>query len=197
MSIDRAAFERCILDGGVALFPADTVYGLACDPLNPAAFGRLNALKGRDPEKPVAVMYFDPLMMRELLGDLGPRTGDAVGRLLPGPVTLVLPNPAGRYPLACGADTSTLGVRLIEGPLAGAGCVAAQSSANLAGEPPPRRVEDVEATILEGADEVLDGGELPGSASTVIDLSSYEDGDFRVLREGAVSAAEVAATLGT
>ena len=64
-------------------------------------------------------MYFSPLAMRELLAGLGPRTRDAVGALLPGPVTLVVANPERRYPLACREDPERLGVRLIEGPLAG------------------------------------------------------------------------------
>ena len=98
------ALERCIASGGVALFPADGLYGLACDPLNGAAIERIHRIKGRDDGKPSAVMYFSPLAMRELIESLGPRTREAVGALMPGPVTLVVANPARRYPLACRED---------------------------------------------------------------------------------------------
>src|SRR5436190_23882250 len=111
----RAALERCVGKGGVAIFPADTLYGLACDPLNAEAVERIHAIKGRGERKPSAVMYFSPLAMRELISGLGPRTRDAIGALLPGPVTLVVANPERRYPLACRQDTERLGVRMIVG----------------------------------------------------------------------------------
>ena len=157
--------------GGVALFPADGLYGLACDPLDAAAIERIHALKGRDDGKPSAVMYFSPLAMRELLAALGPRTREALGALLPGPVTLVVANPERRYPLACREDPERLGVRLIEGPLAGAACAVFQTSANRSGEPAPRRFDDVDPAILAGVDLAIDGGELTGEPSTVVDLT--------------------------
>src|SRR5439155_17596672 len=97
----REALERCIAVGGVCLFPADTLYGLACDPSRAAAVERIHAIKGRDEGKPSAVMFFAPLAMREILSTLGPRTREALGALLPGPVTAVVANPERRYPLAC------------------------------------------------------------------------------------------------
>src|SRR3954468_20891678 len=115
----RTALERCVGAGGVAIFPADTLYGLACDPLNAEAVQRIHSIKGRDEGRPSAVMYFSPLAMRELVAGLGPRSRQAVSELLPGPVTLVLPNPDRPYPLASPDTPETLGVRLISGPLAG------------------------------------------------------------------------------
>jgi L-threonylcarbamoyladenylate synthase len=188
----REALERCIVGGGVALFPADTLYGLACDPANGAAIDRIHALKGRQDAKPSAVMFFAPLAMRELLSALGPRTRDAVGALLPGPVTLVVDNPEHRYPLACREDPGRLGLRLIEGPLAGARCAIFQTSANLSGAPPPSRFGDVDPAILAGADVAIDGGELRGRPSTVVDLTSLDaTGSWSVLRSGALSEAEL------
>ena len=133
----RVALERCVASGGVAVFPADGLYGLACDPLNAGAIARIHEIKGRDDGKPSALMYFDPLMMRELFGDLGPRTRTAFAALLPGPVTLVAQNPAHRYPLACRATPERLGVRLIEGPLSGVATPIFQTSANRSGEEAP------------------------------------------------------------
>lgn len=192
----RAALERTIAGGGVAVFPADGLYGLACDPLDAVAIGRIHALKGRDDGKPSAVMYFSPLAMRELLGGLGPRTKAAVSALLPGPLTLVVANPEGRYPLACRKDIGRLGVRLLGGPLAGAMCPIFQTSANHSGEPAPGRFEDVPAEIVTGADLAIDGGELTGLPSTVVDISAIDaDGSWAILREGAVSEGDLASRL--
>lgn len=187
-----AALERCIEAGGVAAFPADGLYGLACDPLRPDSIERIHAIKGRDDGKPSAVMYFAPLAMRELLSALGERSRDAVAALLPGPLTLVLANPERRYPLACRADPERLGVRLIAGPLAGARCPVLQTSANRSGEPAPSRFADVDPAILHAVDLAIDGGELTGQPSTVVDLTAIEGGGgWAILREGAVSAAEL------
>jgi L-threonylcarbamoyladenylate synthase len=192
----RTALERCIAGGGVAVFPADGLYGIACDPLDAAAIERIHRLKGRDDGKPSAVMYFSPLAMRELLATLGSRTRDAAGALLPGPVTLVVANPERRYPLACREDPERLGVRLIEGPLAGAMCPLFQTSANLSGEPPPASFAEVPAEIATGTDLAIDGGALTGLPSTVVDLTAYEEtGEWAVLREGALPRGELAARM--
>ena len=175
-----------IAAGGVAVFPADTVYGLACAPDDEVAFRRIYELKGRPPNKPSAVMWFH----RDAIDiEVGERTRAAMDRLLPGMVTLLLPNPARQYPLACGPDPSVIGVRvphlpnmtLWRRPIL-------QTSANLAGGPDARRLADVPRSIREGVDLCIDGGELPGVASTVIDLRGYEDsGEWNLVREGAVS----------
>jgi L-threonylcarbamoyladenylate synthase len=191
----RREFEACMREGGVVLFPADTLYGLACDSSNAAAIERIQALKGRDEGKPSAVMFFSPLELREVLSMSGPRTREAIGALLPGAVTLVVDNPRQLYPLACREDRGRLGIRLLEGPLAGARCAVFQTSANRSGEPPPARFEDVGRSIRDGVDLALDGGELGGAPSTVIDLTEFEAGRWRLLREGAVAAADVEAAL--
>src|SRR6478752_8790002 len=144
----RLALERCVAGGGVAVFPADGLYGLACDPLDAGAIARIHEIKGRDDGKPSAILYFSPLAMRELVESLGPRTGEAVGVLLPGPVTLVVANPEHRYPLACREDPERLGVRLIDGPLAGAMCPIFQTSANRSGEPAPAHFADVPEEVI-------------------------------------------------
>ncbi len=183
--------------GGVAVFGADTVYGLACDVHNPLAVARLYALKRRGPAKPSAVMFFDLSLAVEALPELGPRTLAALERLLPGAVTVLLPNPGLRYPLACGEGQLTLGLRVpVLAGLEGVKWPVLQSSANFAGGPEAVRLEDVPEAIRRRADMVIDGGELPGTASTVIDLRAYEaDGDWRIARPGAVGEAEVRAAL--
>jgi L-threonylcarbamoyladenylate synthase len=171
--------------GGVVVFPSDTVYGLACDPLDPVAVERLYALKGRPADKPAAVMYFS----REAVDlDIGERTSRMLDALLPGPVTLLLPNPAGRFPLACGVEASAIGLRVPDMPqMAVWRRPVLQTSANLAGGPDARRLEDVPESIRAGADLAIDGGELPGVSSTVVDLRVFEEsGAWDVVREGAV-----------
>ncbi|HLH66807.1 MAG TPA: peptide chain release factor N(5)-glutamine methyltransferase [Solirubrobacteraceae bacterium] len=196
-SYDAERFERCIASGGVAVFPADTVYGLACDPEHPSAVRRMYELKGRPPAKPAAVMFFDRARALEALGELGPRTRAALERLLPGQVTLLVPNPERRFPAACAGDPTTLGVRVPRLPaLQQVSTVVMQTSANLAGGRDARTLDQVPESIRAGADLVLDGGELPGTPSTVIDLRDWEDGGrFRVVRVGAVSPEEVAVAL--
>lgn len=198
---DAETFARCMAVGGVAVFPADTVYGLACEPDTPEAVRRLYALKGRRPDKPAAVMFFSLELALEALPELGERTRGALGRLLPGEVTLLLPNPLRRYPLACGPDPGTLGLRVpaLGDALAPLGTVrwpVLQSSANRAGAADARTLAEVPASIREGADLLVDGGELGGTPSTVIDLRAYErDGTWEILREGALPAAAVGSLL--
>jgi L-threonylcarbamoyladenylate synthase len=194
--VARKALERTISRGGVAVFPSDGLYGLACDPLDAGAIAEIHRLKGRDDGKPSAVMYFSPLAIRELVGGLGPRTKAAVSALMPGPVTLVVANPQRRYPLACRRDPERLGIRLIGGPLAGTMCPVFQTSANLSGEPAPARFEDVPQSIRDGADLAIDGGELPGLPSTVVDITALEEqGSWKVLRDGALSPGDLASRL--
>ena len=189
---DARALAGCIEAGGVAVFPADTVYGLACSPSAPAAVARLYALKGRAPDKPSAVMWFDASAALAALPELGLRTRALLERLLPGSVTVLLENPARRFPAACGPDPASLGIRVpaLDPPLAALAAVGLpvmQSSANASGGSDARRLEDVPAAIRAGADLVLDAGPRPGIASTVVDLRAYERaGAWRVVREGAM-----------
>ncbi len=190
-----ASLERAIAGGGVVVFGADTVYGLACDPLNARAVARLYTLKGRAPGKAAAVMFFELAAALAALPELGERTRDAFARLMPGPVTVLVPNPEGRFPLACGEDRSTLGVRVVSVPaLAAVSAPVLQSSANLAGGADARRLADVPAAIRSSVDLVLDCGELPGTPSTVLDLRRYERGlgrPWSIVRAGAVSEREL------
>ncbi len=192
----RTGLELCIAAGGVALFPADGLYGLACDPLNAKAIDRIHRIKGRDDGKPSAVLYFSPQAMRELVDDFGERTKSAVGSLLPGPVALVVANPGRRYPLACREDPERLGVRLIAGPLAGAMCPIFQTSANRSGDPAPAIFGDVPRKILAEVDVAIDAGPLTGLPSTVVDLTGFDDGgEWSVLRDGGMPIDDVAERL--
>lgn len=196
-----AEFEEVIAGGGIAVFPTDTVYGLGTHPDSVEGAHRLYWIKGRSPDRPAAVLFFDLERALAALPEIGPKTQEALDRLLPGPVTVLLPNPATRFPLACGAEPGRLGLRVPKlserlAKLVDVKVPILQSSANPTGEPDPRSLEDVDERIRRGVDVELDAGLLPGTPSTVIDLSAYEEsGSFEVLREGAVSAEAVGAAL--
>jgi L-threonylcarbamoyladenylate synthase len=199
---DVGTFEGCISAGGVAVFPADTVYGLATEPDSREGVERLYRLKGRRPDKPAAVMFFTRELALAALPELPAGTREALERLLPGGVTLLLPNRRHRFPLACGPNQDVLGLRVprltkaLE-PLQHMRRPVLQSSANRSGEPDARRLEDVDHRIRAGVDLILDGGELPGTPSTVIDLTAYhKDGRFEIVRQGALPPEEVRDALG-
>ena len=202
---DAKRLRECVSSGGVAVFPTDTVYGLCCDPEDAVAVSRLYELKGYppapSPERPAAVMFFALPAALETLAELHDAERAALEALLPGPVTLLLPNRAKRFVPACGPDPATIGLRVPRLPdsLAALGSVAVpvmQSSANLRGESDARTLEEVPKAIREDADLVLDGGELAGKPSTVIDLRGYASvGRWQILREGALSSDTIAAML--
>jgi L-threonylcarbamoyladenylate synthase len=194
---DASRLEECIVSGGVAVFPTDTVYGVCCDAEDDGAAERMYRLKGRPPTRPAAVMFFLIEPALAMLGELPDAERAALQALLPGPVTVLLANRAGRFAPACRSDPATLGLRVPRLPegLAALGAVAGpvmQSSANVSGEPDARRLEEVPQSLRDGADLVLDGGELPGTPSTVIDLRDFHPGRrWHLLREGALPRAVV------
>jgi L-threonylcarbamoyladenylate synthase len=198
---DAVRLEGCLAAGGVAVFPADTVYGVCCDPDDARAARRLYELKGRPPERPAAVMFFALEAALAGLPELEAAEREVLRALLPGAVTLLLPNRARRFAPACAGDAGTLGLRvpLLSEPLralAGVRAPAMQSSANVSGEPDARVLAEVPLSLREGADLVLDGGKLPGTPSTVIDLRAFAaDGSWSVVREGALASAAVAELL--
>ena len=173
--------------GVPVVLPFDTVYGLAAEPQHEESTRRLYELKGRPPTQPTALVAASVERLIELLPEL-----DA-SLVLPGPFTFVVPNPAGRFRWLTGTTPEAIGVRVPDLDGAGAAVLAAvgvivATSANRPGEPDPRRLEDVPAEFREQAAAVVEGGELPGTPSTVVDVTGPEP---RILREGAVPAGEV------
>jgi L-threonylcarbamoyladenylate synthase len=199
--IDQAVGE--LKEGRPVVLPTDTVYGLCADPHREAPSQELYRMKGTPLDQPMALVATDIDLLFECVPELRGRSGTLVRALLPGPFTLILPNPAQRYRWITGTAPDRIGVRVPElaGPgaevLARVGAVVA-TSANVHGGPDPRRLEEVPVEIRAGAAAVVDGGELPGTPSTVLDLTGDEP---QVLREGAVPAEEalervLAATVG-
>jgi L-threonylcarbamoyladenylate synthase len=178
--------------GRPVILPTDTVYGLCANPYSEGPVRLAYELKGRESRRPSALVASDVDMLLECIPELRGRVGSLLRALLPGPYTLVVPNPAGRYRWLTGSNAEAIGVRVPELPeptdvvIAQVGAVMA-TSANLTGGPDPARLDDVPEELSAGCAVALDAGELPGAPSTVIDLTGDEP---VVLREGAVSADE-------
>jgi L-threonylcarbamoyladenylate synthase len=183
--------------GETVILPTDTVYGLCVDAYHEAPIRRLLRQKKRPREIPVALVASDLEVLLDAVPELRGRAAVLARALLPGPYTLVLPNPAQRYRWLTGMRPQTIGVRVPDLPteakdvLDGFGAVAA-TSANVHGGPDPARVEDVPESVRRAAAAVIDAGPLPGTPSTVIDLTAPEP---QILREGAVPAAEAMAAI--
>jgi L-threonylcarbamoyladenylate synthase len=171
--------------GDPVVLPFDTVYGLAARP-DEESTRRLYALKGRAAEQPTALVAFDAQSLVESIPGLEAEL------LLPGPFTLIVPNPERRLPWLTGARPDTIGVRLPEltgvaADVLAAVRVVAATSANHPGGPDPASFDEVPEEIRTGAGAAVDGGDLLGIPSTVVDLTGPEP---QIVREGAVSAAE-------
>ena len=198
MSAVDAAVEA-IRGGRLAVIPTDTVYGLATSPYSEAPVRRLYRAKGRDDLQPTALVAANLDLLLECVPELRGRAGTIARSLLPGAFTLILPNPARRFHWLTGSRPATIGVRVPElaGPggevLARVGVIAA-TSANLPGAPDPRTLDDVPEELRAAAEALVDGGELPGTPSTVIDVTGAEP---LVLREGAGSAADALRVVGS
>lgn len=191
---EMQAAAAAIRAGQPAVLPTDTVYGLCCSPYRRGPVELLLRLKGRDTQQPTALLAADVEGLFELVPELRGRAGVVARALLPGPYTLVLSNPARRYPWLTGPNVEAIGVRVPELPEPAARVVSlvggvAATSANLHGGPDPCRLEDVPQELLDQVASV-DGGELPGTPSTVLDFTGDEP---RVIREGAAPSDEAIA----
>ena len=198
MSAVDAAVEA-IRKGRLAVVPTDTVYGLAASPYSEAPIRRLYRAKGREEVQPTALVAADLDLLFECVPELRGRAGTIARALLPGAFTLVLPNPGRRFRWLTGSNPEAIGVRVpvLAGPggevLTRAGVIVA-TSANLPGGPDPRTLDEVPEQIRAAAAAIVDGGELAGTPSTVIDFTGAEP---VVLREGAVPSADALRVVGS
>ncbi len=173
------ADERALRDGGLAIVPTDTVYGIGCAAYLPGACARLYESKSRPAGQPTALVLGSVAMLERVLPELTARAAELCRRVLPGPVTLIVPNPGRRFAHLCGATPERIGVRVpvlaanVAG-LADAVGGLALTSANLRGEPAPARLADVPAQLREMCAFAIDGGELTGTASSVVDVTGAE-----------------------
>lgn len=177
-AVEEAA--AALAKGQVVAFPTDTVYGVA------AGHGHIKALfeaKGRPKDKRIPVLLSDASHL-EASAIVTPAARALAERFWPGPLSIVLAAPR-RGSIAFRVPASDVARRLI----AASGGGLPVTSANLSGQPDARTAEDVLAQLDGRIALVLDGGRTPGGVpSTVVDCSGSE---VRILREGAVSAAEI------
>jgi L-threonylcarbamoyladenylate synthase len=177
--------------GAPVVLPTDTVYGLCADAFHEEPVRGLYRLKGRDDSQPIALVAAADAALLDAIPELRGQP------LLRGPFTLILPNPGCRLPWLTGDRPETIGVRLplLSGEAAAVlqqvGAVAA-TSANRPGGPDPRSVGEIPQELRDGCAAIVDAGALPGTPSTVIDLTM---GEPAVVREGAVPAEEALARL--
>lgn len=174
--------------GELVIFPTETVYGLGADATNPEALARLNAVKGRPPEKPYSWHLASAAAVRQLVPQIPEAAARLMRRYWPGPLTIIVP-----------AGGRTIGFRVPDHPVAQAFLAAcevpvAAPSANRSGAQPPTTAEAALAGIGSGAAYLLDSGPTAvGRESTVVEVLQER---ILIRREGAIPAAEVLAVAG-
>lgn len=187
----------CLLEGGVIAFPTETVYGLAADATNPAACERLYELKGRPRNKAITLMVDSPKLLGHIACNLTVEARRLMEAFWPGPLTIIFQKRGANF--AHISDTETIGVRLPDHsiPLSIMQALArplACTSANLAGLPECFTADEVERAFPGKLNLLLDGGRLTSAPpSTVVDITNEP---YRILRQGAVTRAQIAALVG-
>lgn len=188
-TVDQIAPAVSIIrQGGVVVYPTETYYGLGGHPELPAAVKKIYHIKGRDFQKPLPVIAVDLEAVRKTAAAWTPAAERLASAFWPGPLTLVLSaSPA--LPPELLAQTGTVAVRISSHPVsqllaAAVGGVLIATSANLSGQPPSRRPEDLSMELVARVDGIIDGGETAGHApSTVVDVTADP---ARLLRKGAI-----------
>jgi L-threonylcarbamoyladenylate synthase len=196
--VDLAPLAAALADGACAVIPTDTVYGLVCAAGQPAACGRLSALKGRDPRQPSTVMFASHAEAESLLAPLEPVLAERARALLARGATVLVPNPERRYLHLTGSDPQRIGVRVSAFPQRLADAIATAeailaTSANLHGGDDPLTLADVPLELAAACAVLVDGGPAAaGRASTVLDLTAARP---VILREGALATADALALI--
>ncbi len=195
-SITQAA--RILRDGGVAVFPTETVYGVGADMRNAEAVGRVFALKNREPSQPLMAHCASPIQMLEYVAEVPEWVQPLMGRFWPGPLAMIFRS-TDKVPSVVTGGGRTVGIRMVGYPvtrdlLEELGAPIAGTSANLHGEPATSRFAAVNPSLLERVDVALDAG-LCGQdvPSTVLDVTLKPP---LVVRVGAVSVQAIEALVG-
>ena len=177
-----------IQQGGVVAFPTETFYGLAVDPMNPAALKRLFKIKKRSYDKPVLILVDEESKLAELASAIPNQYQALIRSFWPGPLTLIFPGLALLPPLLTG-NTPTVGVRISSHPIAcrllkAVGSPITATSANMSGEPAAVSASEVQEQLGRKVDLVLDGGKVPGGkGSTIVGI---EGAGLKLIRDGVI-----------
>jgi len=184
---------RSIMQGGIVVYPTETVYGIGVRFDDQQALQRLFELKNRDQHKPVLLLLSRADDLVRISSHVPPEAQILTERFWPGPLTLVVPAAENLSELVT-AGGSTIGCRMSSNASA-AGLVLAcglpitSTSANLSGGLNPTSISEISADILEQVDIVIDAGPSPGSVpSTVYDISQKP---FRLVRAGVIPEADI------
>jgi L-threonylcarbamoyladenylate synthase len=186
---DIDAAVSALRAGEAIVFPTETFYGVGVDALNPRALDRLFRIKQREPDKPVALIAADLTMVARVAREVPPAAQRLARQFWPGPLTIVLP---ARAELARELTNSEggVGIRISPHPIAleltrRLGSPLTATSANLAGQPPARTLEEAWKALGAKIAAYVDGGTLQGEKpSTVVAL---EGSAIKILRAGAIS----------
>ncbi|MCH7662138.1 MAG: threonylcarbamoyl-AMP synthase [Euryarchaeota archaeon] len=174
MEIDRAA--RVIREGDLVVYPTETVYGLGADALDSSAVERVFAAKARSRTKPLSMAVPD-IESAATHTSLTVRERAFIETFLPGPVTVIV-GAGSEIPDALTAGGDRVGIRIPDHGLARSllrkVTPITTTSANRSGNPSVRRVEDLDPELREAVGCVLDGGDLSGTESTVVDVERGE-----------------------
>jgi L-threonylcarbamoyladenylate synthase len=179
-------------DGIVAL-PTDTLYGLAVNPFHPGAVARVFAAKGRAAERALLLIAADVEQIERHIGPLSSQAQSLASAFWPGPLTLLMSAPATLAAGVAGTD-GTVGVRVPAHTIARELCRACgvpltATSANLSGAEAPSRPADVERSLSDRIDLLIDAGTTPGGPpSTIVDVSGHLP---KLVRAGAISWDEI------
>jgi L-threonylcarbamoyladenylate synthase len=185
-AIQEAA--KWIVNGGIVAVPTDTLYGLAANPFSADAVARIFAVKGRAAERALPLVAADAAQVAAHLGRLSPMAARLVARFWPGPLTLLVAAPAGLAREVTGG-TGKVGVRVPANDVARAICTMAgrpitATSANISGNPATASPDDVERTLGDRIDLLIDAGPTRGGApSTIVDVTGPEP---ILIRAGAI-----------
>jgi len=188
---------RIIREGGIVVFPTETVYGLGADAFNPHAVARVFEVKKRPYFDPLIVHVKDPKDLEELCEGLDERAKKLTNRFWPGPLTLVLPK-KDKVPDIVTSGLNTVAVRMPSHPVAlslirESRTFIAAPSANSFGKLSPTRVEHVLRDIGEKVDLILDGGPCEvGLESTILALYPK----LTLLRPGGIPLEEIEKLIG-
>ncbi len=191
--IARAA--QLLRQGQVIAIPTDTFYGLAADPFNLAAVEKVFAIKGRPKGQPLLLLVDSVEMAAELAAVLPGRFYELARRFWPGPLTIVV-RASSKIPSLVTGKTGKIGLRLPAAPIASALIQAAgrpvtATSANRSGQKESSSAEEVNRALGDQLPLILDGGaSRAAKPSTLLELSPQS---WRLLREGAIPKAEIAA----
>jgi L-threonylcarbamoyladenylate synthase len=183
--------------GGIVIFPTHGLYGMAADAYNPAAISRIFTVKSRSSDKPLLVLIKNQEALEPLVQNIPPQARQLMKAFWPGKLTIIFPARQTLSTILTG-NTGKIGVRLpghpvalalaklLDNPITG-------TSANVSGQSGIADIRDLDSTILDKVDLVLDAGPLlGGTGSTVVDVTQKE---CRIIRQGLISQEQVFAVL--